>query len=116
MNEDTDDSKRLDAAMQSQVQHDAQDAVRIARGLANRRDRLPVLLLGAVGKIEPRNVHPGENHRLDHLAAAAAGTQRTNDLRPHVHRVPYVCGGGTGWPWPSAAPRPIGSSFTWGIL
>ena len=43
-------------------------------------DGAGVLLLGAVGEIQPRDVHACLEEAVDHLGAAAGGTEGTNDL------------------------------------
>src|SRR5205085_1241883 len=75
------------------------------RGLAHERRGVGVLLVGAVGEVQARHVHPGLHHGEQHGGIAAGGTARTV-ARPRsgtaCWRAPPCC-----WPASSAgSPTP----------
>jgi hypothetical protein len=72
-----------------EVLHD-RDRVPPARlRVANGPDDLGVLLVSTVGEVQPDHVHAGGDHPVEHLAARAGGSDRTDDLgAPHAVALP----------------------------
>src|SRR5690606_24627382 len=77
-----DDRIRLDAAdthfRPLDVQQDADGAPLRGRGLAQPLDALALLLQGAVGKIEPGDIHPGGDQFFEE--SVAGGSNGADDL------------------------------------
>src|SRR5690606_26228212 len=68
-----------------QIAHDRNVASEASGDLAQHLYALPVLVRGAMGKIQPSNVQAGKQQLFDAFWAGAGGTERGDDLGASSH-------------------------------
>ena len=69
------------------VEHDGAEDAGVVHGLAEAVEGLLVVLVGAVGEVEARDVHPGAEQLLEHGHGAGGRAERADELGPGRPRV-----------------------------